>query len=418
MIAETVANFVFPSGSRCRCGRVFDLPRADFPHALRRFSQRTLFSSTSSIESSAREVEGAYTRARELCERLGDPPESFSALNGLYTVYFLRDEIRPAYDLAEQLLLRAQSAHDPALLLLAYEALGQTSHQKGELLRAKEQLEMAVSFYDRERHRPLAFLIGFDPEVACLSYGSWTLWYLGYPDQALKMGNEALALAQGLSHPHTLAFAEFFFCVLRQFRREARAAQEIAKRVIALSAERGFTHWLTSATSLRGWAMAEQGLHEEGIVQMQEGLAAIRATGSVLGWPYFMCLLAEACMKTGCLDDGLSALAEALPFADEHEDLVAEAETHRLKGELLLRQDHSKAAEAQSCFQRAIEIARNQNAKSWELRATMSLARLLNGQGKRDEARTTLVEIYGWFTEGFDTADLKDAKALLDELGT
>jgi predicted ATPase len=317
-------------------------------------------------------------------------------LNGLYTVYFLRDEIRPAYDLAEQLLLRAQSAHDPALLLLAYEALGQTSHQKGELLRAKEQLEMAVSFYDRERHRPLAFLIGFDPEVACLSYGSWTLWYLGYPDQALKMGDEALALAQGLSHPHTLAFAQFFFCFLRQFRREARAAQEIAERVIALS--------------------AEQGLHEEGIVEMQEGLAAIRVTGSVLGWPDFLCLLAEVCRETGRFDDGLSAVAEALPFADEHEDRVAEAETHRLKGELLLKQNNSNAAEPQSCFEQAIEIARHQSAKSWELRATTSLARLLAKRGRRDEARAMLAEIYGWFTEGFDTADLKDAKALLDEL--
>jgi predicted ATPase len=213
-----------------------------------------------------------------------------------------------------------------------------------------------------------------------------------------------------------LAFAQFFFCFLRQFRREARAAQEIAERVIALSAERGFTHWLTSATSLRGWAMAEQGLHEEGIVEMQEGLAAIRVTGSVLGWPDFLCLLAEVCRETGRFDDGLSAVAEALPFADEHEDRVAEAETHRLKGELLLKQNNSNAAEPQSCFEQAIEIARHQSAKSWELRATTSLARLLAKRGRRDEARAMLAEIYGWFTEGFDTADLKDAKALLDEL--
>ena len=186
--------------------------------------------------------------------------------------------------------------------------------------------------------------------------------------------------------------------------------------LIALSAEHGFTDWLALATILRGWAMAEQGRNEEGIAQIQEGLAAFRATGAELVRPYFLCLLAEACMETGRLDDGLSALTEALAAADEHEDRHYEAEMHRLKGELLLKQDDSNAAEAQSCFQRAIEIARKQSAKSLELRATMSLARLLAKQGRRDEARAMLAEIYDWFTEGFDTADLKDAKALLDEL--
>jgi predicted ATPase len=242
-----------------------------------------------------------------------------------------------------------------------------------------------------------------------------TLWQLGYPDQALKRGNEALALARGLSHL-SLAFAEFFVGVLRQLRRETGVAQENAESMIALCAEHGFTQFLAYATVLRGWVIAEQGRNEEGIAQIQEGLAASRATGAELTRPYFLCLLAKACMETGRLDDGLDASTEALAAADEHENRSCEAETHRLKGELLLKQDDSNAAEAQSCFQRAIEIARKQSAKSWELRATMSLARLLAKQGRRDEARTMLAEIYGWFTEGFDTADLKDAKALLDEL--
>jgi predicted ATPase len=162
--------------------------------------------------------------------------------------------------------------------------------------------------------------------------------------------------------------------------------------------------------------MAEQGRNEEGIAQIQEGLAAYRATGAELWRPCYLCLFAEACMETGRLDDGLSALTEALAAVDENEIRFYEAETHRLKGELLLKQDDSNAAEAQGCFQRAIEIARNQSAKSWELRATMSLARLLRDTGRRDAARAMLGEIYGWFTEGFDTADLKDANALLDEL--
>ncbi len=171
------------------------------------------------------------------------------------------------------------------------------------------------------------------------------------------------------------------------------------------------------ATGLRGLAMAKEGHKEEGIAQIQEGLAGYRATGAELYRPYFLCLLAEACMETGRFYDGLSALTEALIAADEHENRSFEAEMHRLKGELLLRQDNSNVLEAQSCFDRAIEIAQKQSAKSWELRATMGLARLLAKQGRRDEARTMLADIYGWFTEGFDTADLIDAKALLEELG-
>jgi predicted ATPase len=302
--------------------------------------------------------------------------------------------------------------------MYAQMARAATSFFMGEFLPAREQLEMGISLYDSERHRPLAFRYGGpDAGVYCLSHAAWTLWQLGYADQALKRGNEALALAQGLSHPFSLAFAGSFVGFLRQLRREARAAQEIAERAIALSAERGFTEFLAYATILRGWAMAGQGRNEEGIAQLQEGVAVIRATGAELGRPRHLCLLAEVCMGTGRLDDGLSALTEALAAADEHENRSYEAETHRLKGELLLKQDDFNAAEAQNCFQRAIEIARRQSAKSWELRATMSLARLLAKQGCRDEARTMLAEIYGWFTGGFDTADLMDAKALLDELG-
>jgi predicted ATPase len=284
------------------------------------------------------------------------------------------------------------------------------------LLLAKEHLEMAISLYDRERHRPLALRYGLDAGVNCLSYAAWTLWHLGYPEQALKRGNEALALAQGLSHPFSLAFAEIWVGVVRQFRGEVHAAKETAESLIALSAERGFPNVLSFATGLRGWAIAKQGRNEDGIALIQEGLTASRAIRAELVRPYFLCLLAEACRETGRLDDGLSVLTEALAAADEHENRSYEAEMHRLKGELLLRQDQSNAPEAQRCFERAIEIARNQSAKSWELRATISLARLLRDTGRRDKARTMLADIYGWFTEGFDTADLKDAKALLDQL--
>jgi predicted ATPase len=364
----------------------------------------------------APETERAYTSARELCERVADPPELFRALFGLWLVYMVRGELRKAHQFAESLLLGAQRAHDPAQLMDGHAALGNTLCLMGEFLPAKEHLENAITLYDPEH--PLAFRNArHDSEVFCLSYAAWTLWHLGYPDQALKRGNEALALAQRLSHPDTLALAGFFFFgVLSQIRRQARAAQENAESGIALAAEHGLTDSLAYLTSLRGWAMAEQGHHEEGIAQIQEGLAAYRATGSASARPLFLCLLAEACLEAGRLDDGLSALTEALAVADEHEIRHCEAEMHRLKGELLLKQDDSNAAEAQRCFERAIEIARKQSAKSLELRATMSLARLLDKQGNRDEARTMLADIYGWFTEGFDTADLIDAKALLKEL--
>ncbi len=173
---------------------------------------------------------------------------------------------------------------------------------------------------------------------------------------------------------------------------------------------------MAHATILRGWAIAEQGRNDEGIAHIQEGLAASRTIGAEVVRTYFLCLLAEVCMKRGRLDDGLGALSEALAAANDREERVSEAEIHRLKGELLLRQNNSNASEAQSCFQSAIAVARKQSAKSLELRATVSLARLLDKQGKRDEARAMLADIYNWFTEGFDTADLKDAKALLNEL--
>jgi predicted ATPase len=224
-------------------------------------------------------------------------------------------------------------------------------------------------------------------------------------------------LAQTLSHPFSLAFAVYFFAVIHQYRRETRAAKETAEGAIALCAQHGLLpDFLAYATSLRGWAMAEQGSNEAGIAEIQGGLAAFHATGAELRRPYFLTLLAGARMETGRLGDALSALTEALAAADEHENHYYQAETHRLKGELLLRHSDSNAAEAQNCFQRAVEIARRQSAKSLELRATMSLARLLAKQGRRGEGHAMLAEIYSWFTEGFDTRDLKDAKALLDEL--
>jgi len=355
----------------------------------------------------APEAERVYIRARQLCERLGDPPELFPVLVGLWIVHLVRAELRTAREIAERLLQRTHSAHDPPeLSLYAHMTIGETSMWLGELLLTREHLEMAISLYDRERHRALsARYKGVDAAVNSLSLLADTLWLLGYPDQALKRVNEGVALAQALSHAHSLAQAELGLFVLHQFRRETLAAQKIAERVIELSTEHGFTDFLAWATAVRGWAMAKQG-HNEGVALIQESLAAIRTTGNELSRPYFLTLLAEACINAGRLDDAFGLLTPTLG-----------ADMHRLKGEVLLSQDDSNASKAQSCFERAIQIARAHSAKSLELRATISLACLLEKQGHREEARAMLAEIYRWFTEGFDTADLKDAKALLDKLG-
>jgi adenylate cyclase len=287
----------------------------------------------------------------------------------------------------------------------------------GELRGGSKHLEKAFRLYDIKRHQPLTFrYAGLDGGVHSLTVAAIILWYLGYPDQALTKVNQGLALAQGLAHPHSLVFAEYMVSTMYQIRRDVRAARQGAEKVIALSAEHGFPDYLAFMTIQRGWAMVEQERHEEGIAQIQEGLATARARGAELIRPYFLCLLAEACSKTNRLDEGLGVLEEALAEVDVHENRMYEPEIYCLKGELLLKKHESNASEAQTCFQRAIEVARKQSAKSLELRATTSLARLLDQQGRHDEALALIAEIYNWFTEGFDTADLKEAKSLLEEL--
>jgi predicted ATPase len=286
---------------------------------------------------------------------------------------------------------------------------------------AREHLETAVSLFERERLRSVGAATWVQDGVSGVddmvifhrSYLNLALWILGYPEQALRTSNDALAAAQALSHPHSSAAALFFAARLRQSRGEASTTQEMAERLGSLSAEHGFSFWLTQANIIRGGAMCQHGFYQEGILQMQEGVATLQATGPRLS---YLPLLAQACIEAGQLDDALIVLKELLAAADEHRDPDSEAETYRLRGELLLKQKDSNGAEAERCFEQAIEIARRQSAKSWELRATMSLARLIATQGRRDEARARLADIYNWFTEGFDTADLKDAKALLAEL--
>jgi predicted ATPase len=257
------------------------------------------------------------------------------------------------------------------------------------------------------------------------------LWLLGYPVQALQKSQEAFTLAQELSHPHSLALTLACIAVLHQLRHEGQLTQRWTEAVVALSIEQGFPVWLAWGTILQGWVLAEQGQREEGIAQIRHGLAAYRATGTEMLRSQFLALLAEAHGKMGQADEGLSVLVEALVVADKTGEHFYEAELYRLKGELSLQSGvrspeseitnpqsptSSPQAEAEACFHKAIEIARKQQAKSLELRTVMSLAKLWQRQGRRKEAHSMLAEIYGWFTKGFDTKDLQEAKALLDEL--
>jgi predicted ATPase len=246
---------------------------------------------------------------------------------------------------------------------------------------------------------------------------AFILWHLGYPDQALRRSHEALALAQELAHPFSLGWALNFSVYQHVFRREGQSAQKQAEALMALSHERGHAHRFAQSMVFRGWALVAQGQSEEGIAQIHQGLAAYQAIWTTLSRPYYRMLLAEAYGSVGQAGEGLRILDEVLDTADEYAHGQHEAELYRLKGVLLLKQTVSDASQAGACFQKALEVSRNQQAKSLELRAATSLARLWQSQGKDQEALDLLAPVYNWFTEGFDTADLQEAKALLAALG-
>jgi predicted ATPase len=354
----------------------------------------------------------AYERAYELCQQIGETPQLLPALWSLGSYYLVRAEHRRSIELGERILKLAQHMEDPLQIAMARWGLGVDLLYVGELAPAKSHLEQVIAFYDPQQHGSLAFLYGQDPGVSALAWAAWTLWLLGYPDQALERSQEALALAQELDHPFTLSFAlNIAGAYFQQLRRDGQTAQERNEAMMQLAAEQGFPLFLAFGTTLRGWTQAMAGQVEAGIAQMRQGLAGWQAMGTGMHCSHLLALLAEACGSAGRAGEGLSALAEALAFVQSSDERYYEAELHRLQGDLLVAKGDEAGAEAS--FHEAIEVARRQSARSWELRATTSLARLWQKQGKGDEARQVLAQIYGWFTEGFDTPDLKEAQALL-----
>ena len=360
----------------------------------------------------------AYRRARDLCQELKDITQLFPVLWGLWMYHLVRAEHEAAKVLTKQILGVAQLTGDPDLALEAHFAVGLSAFYGGELLTAREHLEQAINAYDPERHRGLASTYGgLDPCVCCLEYVAWTLWLLGYPDQALKRADEAQPLAKRVANLYTQARSLYWDSLVRQFTGQWDVLRERIEVAISMATEHGFALVLGVGPIMRGWALVTEGRAEEGIKQISQGLERYRATGAGFQLPHLLTSLIEAYKKIEQPEKGLTALAEAQALVESTGERYYEAELQRLKGELLLAQSPDDPAEAETCFHKALEIAGRQHAKSLELRTAMSLARLWQRQGKVGDAHQLLNDVFAWFTEGFDTADLREARALLNELG-
>jgi predicted ATPase len=288
---------------------------------------------------------------------------------------------------------------------------------RGEPALAQTHHAQALALSTAQAVPAPAVRYGLDLGVGAHSWLAWALWQLGAPTQALRHSQAARTLAHEGAHAVSLVFALLWAAFVHLCRREVAAVHDLAMAALTLATEQGFTQRVAHATVLHGWALASQGQGEEGRAVMRQGLTASRATGSMLLQPYGLGLLAETYEAGGPPDEGLAVLAEAQAVMAGTEVQWYAAELSRLTGALLLRQAMPDVPQAEACFQQALAVARRQQAKSWELRAARSLARLWQQQGQQAEARELLAPIYGWFTEGFDTADLQEAKALLDELG-
>jgi class 3 adenylate cyclase/DNA-binding SARP family transcriptional activator/predicted ATPase len=361
------------------------------------------------------EVQEAYLRARDLCDQLGDDAQRFSVLVGLRRSQFMRGDLREARASCQQLLFLARRTQDAIRLMWSQLNQVETLYWLGEFAETRRVLDRDVNAPSLRQRRSCLAYYGNDPAVGFQIYAALALWHLGYPDQARVGMRRVLDLAEELSHPFTIAFALAFAAMLHHLRREADEVQSCAEAVLRLSAERGFALYSAIGTSLHGWALAQLGHAEEGLAQLQEGMASWRAMGSAAMLPTQLVYLAEVYPRAGQADASLQALADASRLIVGTGERCYEAEVERLKGEMGLATGWDEA-EAEACFQRAVGVARRQGARSWELRAATSLARLWGSQGKRAEARERLQGVYGWFSEGFDDPDLQEARALLDAL--
>ena len=353
----------------------------------------------------APELESAYTRALALSRQVGDTAHLFTALRGLWILSAVKGELRTTRELGEQLVQLAEEAQSPSLQMEAHYALGYALLYLGEVHEASAHLEQAIGLYDPHQHASLRFVYGMDEGVSIRVTTAYAWWVLGYPAQAQQAMQDALGLAQELSHPLSVAMALAYVAGHHLHCRDYARAQEFAKSAVTLAEEHEFAWWTAVGWSFHGRALVGQGQLSEGIAQIQQGLAAFRTLGTVVVW------------KSGQAAEGLRVVADAFEAVNTTAERWYDAELYRLRGELMLQLSPAQQDDAASCFQQALDVARQQEAKSWELRAATSLARLWQQQDKTAEARDLLTPVYDWFTEGFDTKDLQDAKTLLDALG-
>jgi serine/threonine protein kinase/predicted ATPase len=381
----------------------------------------------------APEVGQVITRVQDLYQQLGEPPQLIQALAAIAQFTSLRAEYRKTIELYEKINRIAEKAGDALYSKLAA-GFGTWSYLNiGDFSESLVKAKIWLDVYDPEQHAPLMFVFGWDLGVVAKNVFSWALWFLGYPDQAAKMSEESVSLARKLEHPFTFAFALTFDLVVCIYRGEFQGFKEMIEELTQLSKDKGFIYWEMHGIFYMGYIQALEGQIEEGLTKMHQAMDTLVAIGAGTCFTRLYTRIMETHILSKHPDKGLDIFDKAMEVLGTYDERYCEAELYRLKGELLLikaeddeRQkgkpkkskdkEDELAKEAETLFHKAIEISRKQQAKSWELRAVMSLSRLLQKRSKKKEARKILEDIYGWFTEGFDTADLKEAKSLLDEL--
>ncbi|HSB28369.1 MAG TPA: AAA family ATPase [Pyrinomonadaceae bacterium] len=374
------------------------------------------------------QVGSVYLRARELYQQLGDSPDVSEVMWGIWTFYTLSAELQTAREVAEEFLGLSARLTYPGLAMRSHLMMEVTLMHQGEFASAMAHHQKASLLYDRDRHKEDSLFYSQNAGVAIPCFGAWTFWFLGLPNQAVECLHDGLSLARELAEPHGLAHSTLFAAILYQLRHEPRKAQEYAEAVITVSSEHGLVMYKAQATIIRGWALLDDRPAEEAIEEMLKGLAEYDATKTGLLHSQFLTLLAEGLARAGKVKEGLRELDKSLQLAYRSGDAAYLAEVHRMKGELLLRQARSAddvlsseevarlRVQAEDCFRESIKVAQLQNAKFWQLRSAVSLARLYQSEARLIEVKELVNGIFNEFTEGFETWDLQQAKALLEEL--
>jgi len=364
----------------------------------------------------ALEVEAVFARAADLCETLGNSARQFPVIGGLHRFNLVRGRHDAANELAKRCASIAQTIGDPDLTLESHLALGESSFYMGNMVSAQNHLMQATLLCSSKEHRSPTTRNLQDPEVAALTHLAIATEILGHPDKAAKLSQQVISLAQEIAHPFSLAYALTGAAMLHQINREFDASREHVEAALLASREGGFALLEAEATFLLGYAQFQCGQQKEGLLQMRKGLAEWRATGAEIFCPYYLGCLASSCSAATLASDASDMIAEAITLARKSNEQMCGPELLRLDGEIRSHSGTWNNSTSERCFREAKKLAAKEETKLWELRSATSLAKSLRNSDRIDEAHVMLAEIYSWFTEGFGTPDLKDAKALLDEL--